>query len=752
MNTNQSIEPSVETTGKPAGLDLAGWRDRLLSGMLYAAAALGLPAAVGGSLTAARDQQPARIAVFAAAYALILIMALGRRRIPFRARAYTLLAMAFLLGVDSLRSTALPGSGRIFLFAFAVIATLLLGMRAGIIALVLSVLTTIGAAAAFSTGLIPFSPQVMASTDLASWITGGAVFALLALMAVIALGMLQSGLETAFSAQRQLLQRLSGEHGRLASDIEARNAVLEQRARHLQTAAEIARLAAQVNEPQDLLNQVVELIRMRFDYYHVSFFRLDESGTWAILTASTGEAGRNLLARGHRLAVGSASIVGWVTDRRQPRIASSVEQDPFHFRNPALPDTRAEMAVPVMAGERLIGALDVQSTQVEAFDEAEIQALQAIASELAVSLENAELLDKTRRQLERIEQAQQGQTRESWGRLERSARSPIIRLTSDGTASPADSADFPTAELATQSGRKALAQDGREVAVPIMVRGEVIASISARRQAVDEPWNEVDIALLEAVAGQAGLAIENARQYYEEQRRTAELEVINRVSQAVSQLLRLDSLYRVIHAQIAQILGDVNLSIAVYHPDGDLISYPYISDQGEVSTRGAEPLGGSLPSLVVHSRQPLLLARDVDQRARELGATLQDASLQSWLGVPMLIGNDIIGVLMALDSEQPGRFTEDDAALLSTIASQVATAIQNARLLEQSQRAARRERLIHEITSKVRQSQDIKTILETTARELGRALNAEGAAVQLEPIQNNQPSPPAPPDSTKEEA
>jgi GAF domain-containing protein len=628
MNTTQSIEQNVAAIELSAGLDLAGWRERLLSRMLIAASVLGLPAAISGSLTAMRDQQPARIAGFAAAYGLILIMTLGRRRIPYGARTYALLTIAFLLGADSLRSTALPGSGRIFLFGFVAVATLLLGLRAGIIALVLSVLTTFLAAAAIGSGLLPYSTQVMASTNFASWVTGGAVFALTALMVVIALGVLQAGLEASFSKQGELMRQLSSEHGQLASDIESRNIVLEQQARHLQTAAEIARLAAQIGEPQDLLNQVVELIRLRFDYYHVSFFRLDDSGTWAILTASTGDAGRALLARGHRLAVGSASIVGWVTEHRQTRIASSVEQDPFHFRNPLLPDTRAEMALPVIAGERLIGALDIQSTQVEAFDEAEVRALEAIASELAVAIVNAELLERTRRQLERIEQAQRGQVRESWGRLERLAKSPVIHLTAEGTAADGEPVDFPSAELASQSGTRVLAQDGHEVAVPVMVRGEVVASISARRQAMDEPWSEADIALLEAVAGQAGLAIENARQYFEEQRRAAELEVINRVSQAVSQLLRLDSLYRVIHAQIAQILGDVDLSIGIYHPEGHQISYPYISDQGEVSSRGPEPLGNSLPSLVVQSRQPLLLARDVGLRAQQLGATLQGASLQ----------------------------------------------------------------------------------------------------------------------------
>jgi GAF domain-containing protein len=95
------------------------------------------------------------------------------------------------------------------------------------------------------------------------------------------------------------------------------------------------------------------------------------------------------------------------------------------------------------------------------------------------------------------------------------------------------------------------------------------------------------------------------------------------------------------------------------------------------------------------------------------------------------LGEDVIGVVCVQDTDVEGRFTEDDAALLSTVASQISAAIQNTRLLEQVQQTARRERLIHEISSRVRRSPDMKTILETTAREIGRALNASRASVRI---------------------
>jgi GAF domain-containing protein len=152
---------------------------------------------------------------------------------------------------------------------------------------------------------------------------------------------------------------------------------------------------------------------------------------------------------------------------------------------------------------------------------------------------------------------------------------------------------------------------------------------------------------------------------------------------------------------------------------------------GEETSLPSTPANQGLPGVVVRSRQPLLLAENVEHQAAELGVRLEEHVPMSWLGVPLLVGDRLVGLIIVQDYERSRSYTEDDVALLSTVAGQMATALQNTRLLEQVQRTARRERLIHEISSKVRQSPDIETVLETTAREVGRALNATRATVRL---------------------
>jgi GAF domain-containing protein len=161
------------------------------------------------------------------------------------------------------------------------------------------------------------------------------------------------------------------------------------------------------------------------------------------------------------------------------------------------------------------------------------------------------------------------------------------------------------------------------------------------------------------------------------------------------------------------------------------IKFPYVSEKREVIKKDPIPYGDDLTSLVIRIRQPLLLQEESRRRAKALGAEVEGRMALSWLGVPLLIGDDIIGVLVVQDFENEQRYGDDDAALLTTLASQVATALQTAQLMEQVQRSARRERLIHEITSKVRQAPNFKAILETTARELRRSLNVSSASIHL---------------------
>jgi len=727
-------EQSDQVTGQASAepellLDLTALQQRLLNGMLYAAAVLGLPAVISGSLTAIRDGQLTRILIFAVAYGFILIITFGRSRIPYTFRAVSLLTIALALGADSLRSTGLGGSGRIFFIAFAVIATLLFGLRGGLITLGIGLLTTVVVAWGMSAGMLPITPDVMASTDPSSWLTGGVVFTLLTMMLVISLGILLRGLANAISHQHLLLQQLGAQQGQLEERVAERTSELRRQGLQLEATAEIARLTAETDDLDELMSRAIELVRGRFGFYHASIFLVDEIGSWAEVAASTGEAGQVLLTRRHRLAIGSASIIGWVTANRLPRVSPDVEADPFHFRNPALPDTRSEMAVPLMLGQRLIGALDVQSREPNAFDEANIRAIEAIASELAFAIDNSRLTEDRRRQLQRLETEVQERIRDSWIEYARATTPSIIHV-GTGDASTSEGA-FQHIDEVTRQGQTSVSDDGTEVVVPVRVRGETIAAIAARKAEPGEVWNEDDIALIESVAGQAALALETARQYGEEQRRVAELEVVNRVSQAASQLLRLETLLRMVGRQVYGVLHQTDVSIGLFDEAENRLSFPYVLQGGEEGERPDISASDGLESVVIRGRQPLLLTEAVGQQAAELGVRLPGEPPKSWLGVPMLVGDQLLGVIVAQDHQRERRFSEDDLGLLSTVAGQMATAIQNTRLLEQVQRSARRERLIHEISSKVRQSPDIETVLETTAREVGRALNAARTSVHL---------------------
>jgi HAMP domain-containing protein len=186
------------------------------------------------------------------------------------------------------------------------------------------------------------------------------------------------------SALNRMAEDLSGMYRSLEDRV-------EERTRQIRTAAEIARAVVSIPSLDDLLRRAVELIRDQFGYYHVSIFLLDESRQRAQLMESTGEVGQALKARGHSLEVGSQSIIGWVTENNQARIATDVSHDPFHFRNELLPETRSEAAVPLQLGGVVLGALDVQSTQSDAFTPEDLNVLQTLADQLSAAIQNTRL-------------------------------------------------------------------------------------------------------------------------------------------------------------------------------------------------------------------------------------------------------------------------------------------------------------------------------------------------------------------------
>ena len=176
---------------------------------------------------------------------------------------------------------------------------------------------------------------------------------------------------------------------------EARRAVQQQ------TAAEISTAAGTILDVSELLPFVVNLIQQRFGLYYVGLFLLDEARQNAVLRAGTGEAGQRMLERQHHLPLDDRSMIGWCIQRRGPRIALDVGKDAVRFNNPDLPDTRSELALPLVSRGQVLGAMTVQSAEVAAFSEQDIAILQTMSDQVAIAIENARLIEQTERRAQR---------------------------------------------------------------------------------------------------------------------------------------------------------------------------------------------------------------------------------------------------------------------------------------------------------------------------------------------------------------
>jgi len=159
----------------------------------------------------------------------------------------------------------------------------------------------------------------------------------------------------------------------------------------LQTAADVARAATSILDINELLPNVVELIRDHFEYYYVGMFLIDETKEWAILRAATGETGKRMIEAGYQLKVADSSMIGWCIAHKQARIALDAGEDTIRFHNPLLSLTRSEIALPLIAHGDIIGAMTIQSESPAAFSRVDITALQAMADLVANALENARL-------------------------------------------------------------------------------------------------------------------------------------------------------------------------------------------------------------------------------------------------------------------------------------------------------------------------------------------------------------------------
>ncbi len=310
---------------------------------------------------------------------------------------------------------------------------------------------------------------------------------------------------------------------------------LERRAVQIAAGAEVARAATTVLDPEELAGRVVELIQQRFDFYYVGLFLTDADNRFAVLKAGSGSLGRVMKERGHQLEVGGHSMVGWACQNKQARIALDVGQDAVRFNNPFLPGTRSEMALPLVAGDRVLGALDVQSTQVSAFDESDIATLQGMADQIAIALENARLFEQTQHVVRELDEANRLLARQGWQEYLDQVSQMQAEFRPEVTSAPTE-------------------RTPAVLHVPLELRGERIGVLVIER-AGGEPWTAPEIEAIEAIVQQTVLAADNARLLEQAQRRAANERMINEITARIRDSLTLEGVLNSATREIGQLTG-----------------------------------------------------------------------------------------------------------------------------------------------------------------------------------------------------
>lgn len=461
------------------------------------------------------------------------------KTIPFVPRTLFYLTFIYLLAVGAFIQSGNSSIPFILLMGFSIIAGALLGTKAGIAAGIISLITGIGVSSLILQGVI--SPSIISinATDRFEWNRSIAVFLLTAAVLIASLIYLINGLQSSLKQTKKLSDEIETEKQKLEKTVIDRTKDLERRAVQIRTVAEISQAISSILNSQILMNRVVNLLQSRFNLYYAGVFLVDDSGQYAVLTAGTGEAGQKMLAEKHRLLIGGVSMIGWTIVNRKAKIALQAEHEEIRFNNPNLPETRSELALPIIGRTKTLGALTIQSKSKYAFDDNDILIFQQIADGIAISLENAQLFEQTQKNLKEITSLNQQYVKRSWEET----------LLSTGDLS------------FSYTNPAAVEQPGKPLSlqIPIKLRDQSIGYLEVERNAADFSTDEVSF--VEAITLQTALALENARLLQDTQRKAEQDEKVADMTSKFSQAFSIDDILQIAARELGQLPSVSEVSI-----------------------------------------------------------------------------------------------------------------------------------------------------------------------------------------------
>ncbi len=376
-------------------------------------------------------------------------------------------------------------------------------------------------------------------------------------------------LEQRVAERTMELEQRSKELADRTVSLELANVRMQIRAAQFQAISDVSRATASVRKLNELLPRIAKVVSEQFGFYHTGIFLLDEAGVYAILSAASSEGGHRMLGRGHRLKVGSQGIVGYVTNVGEPRIALDTGADAVFFDNPDLPETRSELAIPLKSGGKIIGALDVQSNQSNAFTKEDSEVLQILADQVSAAIDNARQFEQTQRSLSEVETIYRQYLRHEWERISDSESMLGYRHTVAGTElleRPYESSQTSEA-LASGTIQADINPENNEstLAVPIKLRDEIIGMLNIRAPQ-KRAWSNDEINMVKSVADRVAISAENARLFEETTNRAERERTVSEITSKIRSTNDPNEMVQIALNELKQALNVKSARIVPYVP------------------------------------------------------------------------------------------------------------------------------------------------------------------------------------------
>lgn len=342
----------------------------------------------------------------------------------------------------------------------------------------------------------------------------------------------------------------------------------ERRARQFEAISQISRAINQTQSLQDLLPQITQVISEQFNFYHIGIFLLDEIKEFAALAAANSEGGQKMLARNHKLKIGQVGIVGNVARTGIARVALDTGTDAIYFNNPDLPKTQSEMALPLFrSGQQLIGILDVQSMEQNAFEQEDVQILTILADQVSIAIANARLYEETQKAILETQSLYLREIQTGWSKFTRIQKLAGIHRQGMKSSLLIEPMDLPGAREVARTGnvyqKKADKNDSStQMTIPMKLHGEVVGMLNIKTED-ERVWTRDEMDIITAIIERAALSIENARLLNESQKRALREQTISQISTKIGAGTEIETILKTAVRELGNQIGRTQITVEI---------------------------------------------------------------------------------------------------------------------------------------------------------------------------------------------